>query len=685
MNGHHHSHPETGFLDIFYIVKRYFLSFSLSFVICLVSVGLSFYFRSHETSSKCKVSVKKGMNTNGLADRGVVHSSEALNIFQELIKQQAFYEMLIQRIKTADYSQEMKGQFVTYSAEEFSSFVKLESDYEDDQSLIVKVNSPFSQYMSNSLCEFLIDTAISEVQNRYNQEKKQRLDDIQEFINMEERKIKNIHQEINTILRARAKNGDSTNMIGSKSNPVDLILEYERDLHKTKFKQRELIHLVSLIKKELKITDIPLSKIKWLDLSDAKHKNFNDLISKREELLLKYKPSNPSIKKLDHQISILRERMWSGNKEGGFHYIQVNKLRASMVADLIKHNTDLKGIDNKISRMQQVIDDLNKRSSVGDEDADYKKLKSKEEVSKVLLEDLLKKSQKLKMEIAISKLELKRMYDPVTVDRFLSPILMVIIAIGIAIIVGVIVCLFLNSRERTILDARDVKRHFSMSSLMNIPLMSESDLKLSPDNPFSKLNENFIQLKNKLEYSDAASGSICKLISSVQRGEGKSFVATNLAISYAMDGHNVLLVSCDLNNPNRFADIALSEEQNNTNDLTKYISGEIELEQVYHKSFMENLFYVPTMQASKNSVSLLRSDRFKEFIQMNKKEFDKIILDTAKCSNQLDALICAEVSDEVMLVVQSNSTLIKDVKQSIQRFEQIGANVRGLVLNKTKI
>lgn len=143
------------------------------------------------------------------------------------------------------------------------------------------------------------------------------------------------------------------------------------------------------------------------------------------------------------------------------------------------------------------------------------------------------------------------------------------------------------------------------------------------------------------------------LVTSSLSGEGKSFVAANLALSIALTGKKVVLVEMDLANPSLNQKLETSYDKG----VSSYLWGEAEPEEVIKRTAInENLFFIPSGPLPDNPSELLMSDRVKELLEYLEAIFDTVIIDSAPASLLTDAYVLSPMCDATIYVVKHRYT-----------------------------
>jgi protein-tyrosine kinase len=169
-------------------------------------------------------------------------------------------------------------------------------------------------------------------------------------------------------------------------------------------------------------------------------------------------------------------------------------------------------------------------------------------------------------------------------------------------------------------------------------------------------------------------------ITSSKAGEGKSLVATNLAISMSMEfNQTVLLVDADLRRP-VIADLLGIEVEHGLGD---YLEKNVPLSDILVNPGMERLVVLPSKGDYANASELLSGPRMQQLAEELKTRYsDRVIVyDLPPLLVGDDALVCLPYADSVVLVVGDGQSSKDEVLQSRHLLE--GHNILGVVLNKS--
>jgi len=199
--------------------------------------------------------------------------------------------------------------------------------------------------------------------------------------------------------------------------------------------------------------------------------------------------------------------------------------------------------------------------------------------------------------------------------------------------------------------------------------------------PQSIESEQFRQLKNNILFPEKGNPPRCIMVTATSPGEGKSFVAANLAISIAQNiDEYVLLLDCDLRSPSIDSMFGFNHVQG----LSEYLSQSKPLSSVLVKSFLNKLTLLPAGKIPPNPSELLSSEQMKRLIHEVKLRYSDryIIIDTPPPYLTSETNAISRQVDGIIIVIQQGKTRKKDVLNLIDIYG--GEKIIGVVYNFAK-
>ena len=242
--------------------------------------------------------------------------------------------------------------------------------------------------------------------------------------------------------------------------------------------------------------------------------------------------------------------------------------------------------------------------------------------------------------------------------------LIYLVALVAALVLWVAIITLKESFTGKILYRREIE------ALTSIPVIGEVAFEKT-QNPIvvkagkrSFVVEEFRKLRTSLSFLgiDAAHKKI--LVTSSISGEGKSFIASNLAVSIAITGKKVVLVDMDLNMP------TLSKILNVKHDfgITDFLAGKKYPEEIIKKvEAHENLYFISAGELPENPSELLLNGKVNEIIDYLDNSFDVVIIDISPIVLITDAYVISELCDATLYVMRHGYTpklLVKRIDEN---------------------
>ncbi len=201
------------------------------------------------------------------------------------------------------------------------------------------------------------------------------------------------------------------------------------------------------------------------------------------------------------------------------------------------------------------------------------------------------------------------------------------------------------------------------------------------DNKRSVFSESINHIRTGVTYSNVDNPPKVIVITSSVQSEGKTTVASNLALSYSQLG-STLLIDADLRRP-RIKHII---DNDTTVGLVDYVAGATTLDECIRQDKDEkNLYILKSGTTPPNPLELLASDSMANIIQELRTKFSYIIIDMAPVLPASDAVVLGQLCDALLMVVQSDRTTHHMVRDSIKRLSASRVDVAGLILTQANI
>ena len=168
------------------------------------------------------------------------------------------------------------------------------------------------------------------------------------------------------------------------------------------------------------------------------------------------------------------------------------------------------------------------------------------------------------------------------------------------------------------------------------------------------------------------------MVTSVMENEGKSTVASNLALALAQEVDHVLLIDCDFRKPSLHKIFELPSTMQI--DLPRALERRVDVSQIMLRYGQSNLYLV-TNNAPSSAETVLASGALNRLIDACREWADLIILDTAPMAQVSDTEDIARLADASLLVVREDTVLAAHINDAIDALNRTEGKVIGCVLN----
>jgi capsular exopolysaccharide synthesis family protein len=214
---------------------------------------------------------------------------------------------------------------------------------------------------------------------------------------------------------------------------------------------------------------------------------------------------------------------------------------------------------------------------------------------------------------------------------------------------GISVFFLFNNK---ILDKKDIDQITSIPLLGKIMHNDSGYNLVNANSPKSGIAESFRSIRTNIQYLASDKKEKVIGITSSVGGEGKTFVAMNLASIFSITGGKTVLIGADMRKPKIFNDFNLSNDKG----LSSYLSNQNTKDEVIQKTNFENLDIILSGPIPPNPSELLSLEKMKDFIEELKKTYQHIIIDTPPIGLVTDGLILMKHCDVNIYVVRQNFT-----------------------------
>ncbi len=197
--------------------------------------------------------------------------------------------------------------------------------------------------------------------------------------------------------------------------------------------------------------------------------------------------------------------------------------------------------------------------------------------------------------------------------------------------------------------------------------------------PTSPAAESYRSLRTSLQFARQERQLRSVVVTSPGEGDGKTSTLANLGVVFAQAGERVLLVSCDLRRPRIGEFLGLDENVG----LTSVLLGEQTLEEILQPvPGLDRLTLLPSGPIPPNPAELLNSSQVQGIFVRLRERFDLVLIDSPPVLPVTDAAILSRYADATLMLAAAGQTRRGDLHRAVEKLEQVGTTILGVVLNK---
>ncbi len=258
------------------------------------------------------------------------------------------------------------------------------------------------------------------------------------------------------------------------------------------------------------------------------------------------------------------------------------------------------------------------------------------------------------------------------------------------LIAGLFLSFLLELSDRSFRSPGEINHFLGINVIGHIPLInSERGSKIVKDptvdknlavyqRPKSHVAEAYRGVRTSLMFGLKDKSHTVIQVTSPDPGDGKSTLSANLAAALASSGKTVLLIDVDLRKPRQHT---IFNYKLADGGVTCVIKGDKTIDDVAHKTSVENLWVMTAGPRVDNPGELILNPRFVEMLDAAKAKYDFVVVDTPPVLPVTDAASIAPKVDGVVLVFRITKQSKPHAMQALHGLEMVGANMLGIVVN----
>lgn len=499
-----------------------------------------------------------------------------------------------------------------------ATVLNLSVNYPQPQKAIDVLNTLIQKYNQDAIDDKNLDS-------------KKSMDFIEDRINIISRDLGEVESNL--------KNFKTENSISDLVTETKLSLEASAEANTKEIEfdtQLELTNsLLSFVKRQNNYEVLPTNV--GLGNSEAAQSinNYNYMVLERARLLESATPSNPLVKDITAKID--------GGKEAIVQMLNKNRTYINIAkANLQTEQVAGRNYVSKIPRIEQLFRGIERQMRI------------KENLYLLLLQ----KREETAIALALTAPKARVLDSAYSSDEPVAPRKMVILALGIMMGLGIpFALIYLKALFDTkIHTMHDLESLTTIPVVAQIPKLAHSQNDLVERNDVSPMAEAFRILITNMKYMLPKNneGKIVYVTSSV-KGEGKTFISINLALTLATPSKKVIIIGADIRNPQlqRY-----DESKKGSKGLSEYLyDQDLKARDVVNVSKMNpycDIIYSGSIPP--NPTDLLTNGRFAILLDELRNDYDYVIVDTAPLMLVTDTLLISDLADATLYVTRSGYT-----------------------------
>ena len=260
-----------------------------------------------------------------------------------------------------------------------------------------------------------------------------------------------------------------------------------------------------------------------------------------------------------------------------------------------------------------------------------------------------------------------------------------LVGVGAGLLFGIVLIIVIGTLDDRIKSVKDVENSLGLPLIGTIPRVagtSGPDRALLARQDKDRIATEAVRsIYSALKVNPAVSKARVFLVTSTRPSEGKTFVATNLALIFAQHAERILVIDADLRLPNVGPSLGFTGD----GGLSKWFNAEMTLDEAIVHDVAPGMDVLPVGLSCKNPTQVINNPRFLAMIDDMRSRYDRIFVDSPPIGAVSDALHLLPKVDGVIYVVRYNSVNLRNAVSCLARLREARAPLFGVVLNSMSL
>jgi capsular exopolysaccharide synthesis family protein len=402
------------------------------------------------------------------------------------------------------------------------------------------------------------------------------------------------------------------------------------------------------------------------------------LNQEQQRLSERYGPQNTKVREIQEQISTVLEQA-RGSR---------NRIERVEIRDLLESiEESLKSIESMRAKIAEKFEQdmvVAKKTEIAL--LTESNLRSNLERQRALFNGVVDQLKQAKLVGDFSSLSAHTIEPANALPKPVRPLRSLTLAIALAagLVLGTGIALVSDLLDPRVRSVEEMRKMLQLPLLGQIPALPESPTPrpsavglICHATPRSPTAEAYKVARANLDLSRRNRGIRVVLVTSPHSSEGKTTVASNLAICLAQAGRRVLLVDADMRRPGQHKLYSLQRERG----LVHVLRDLMPLSRVVQSTAIKNLEVIASGPDATNPAELLSSPYLHDFLAKVRESYDTVILDSPSLLEVADPSILGAVADGIVLVVRTSTTKRDEAAQAMEILKGLGTPILGALVN----